>query len=57
MSSGIRHDHIVLSQNNLWFQTDLRFQGSAVLALQEVAEAYLVDLLEVTKLRAIHAKQ
>ena len=26
------------------FKTDLRFQGSAVLALQEAAEAYLVGL-------------
>ena len=28
------------------FKTDLRFQGSAVLALQEAAEAYLVGLFE-----------
>jgi histone H3 len=29
------------------FKTDLRFQGSAVLALQEATEAYLVGLFEV----------
>ena len=28
------------------FKTDLRFQGSAVLALQEAAESYLVGLFE-----------
>ncbi|CAN0415576.1 unnamed protein product, partial [Ascophyllum nodosum] len=39
------------------FKSDLRFQGSAVLALQEAAEAYLVGLFEDTNLRAIHAKR
>ena len=39
------------------FKTDLRFQGSAVLALQEAAEAYLVGLFEDTNLCAIHAKR
>jgi histone H3 len=34
---------------------DLRFQSSAVLALQEAAEAYLVGLFEDTNLCAIHA--
>merc|ERR1719296_317628 len=34
------------------FKTDLRFQGSAVLALQEAAEAYLVGLFEDTNLCA-----
>ena len=38
-------------------QTDLRFQSSAVLALQEAAEAYLVGLFEDTNLCAIHAKR
>jgi histone H3 len=37
------------------FKTDLRFQSSAVLALQE--EAYLVGLFEDTNLCAIHAKR
>src|ERR1700761_5707725 len=39
------------------FKTDLRFQGSAVMALQEAAEAYLVSLFEDTNLAAIHAKR
>ena len=39
------------------FKTDLRFQGSAVLALQEASEAYLVGLFEDTNLCAIHAKR
>ena len=39
------------------FKADLRFQGSAVLALQEAAEAYLVGLFEDTNLCAIHAKR
>lgn len=39
------------------FKTDLRFQGSAVLALQEAAEAYLVELFKDTNLCAIHAKR
>ncbi|TKR64428.1 hypothetical protein L596_024960 [Steinernema carpocapsae] len=39
------------------FKTDLRFQSSAVLALQEAAEAFLVGLFEDTNLCAIHAKR
>merc|ERR1711936_979457 len=39
------------------FETDLRFQSSAVMALQEAAEAYLVGLMEDTNLCAIHAKR
>ncbi|VDO96154.1 unnamed protein product [Soboliphyme baturini] len=39
------------------FKTDLRFQGSAVMALQEASEAYLVGLFEDTNLCAIHAKR
>ena len=39
------------------FKTDLRFQGSAVLALQEAAEAYLVGIMEDSNLCAIHAKR
>ena len=37
------------------FKTDLRFQSSAVVALQEASEAYLVGLFEDTNLCAIHA--
>lgn len=36
------------------FRTDLRFQSSALLALQEAAEAVLVQLFEDTQLCAIH---
>ncbi len=39
------------------FKSDLRFQGSAVLALQEAAEAYLVGLFEDTNLCAIHSNR
>ena len=36
---------------------ELRFQNSAISALQEAAEAYLVGLFEDTNLCAIHAKR
>ena len=39
------------------FKSDLRFQGSAVLALQESSEAYLTYLFEDTNLCAIHGKR
>ncbi|MGH0167637.1 UNVERIFIED_CONTAM: hypothetical protein FKN15_053069 [Acipenser sinensis] len=39
------------------FKTDLWFQSSAVMALQEASEAYLVGLFEDTNLCAIHAKR
>jgi len=39
------------------YKMDLRFQSSAILALQEAAEAYLVGLFEDTNLCAIHAKR
>ncbi|KAK3835764.1 MAG: histone-fold-containing protein [Linnemannia elongata] len=39
------------------FKTDLRFQSSAIGALQEASEAYLVSLFEDTNLAAIHAKR
>merc|ERR1712099_13793 len=39
------------------YKSDLRFQSSAVLALQEAAESYLVGLFEDTNLCAIHAKR
>jgi len=39
------------------FKTDLRFQSSAVLALQEASESYLVGLFEDTNLCAIHARR
>ncbi|KAG6898297.1 histone H3 [Termitomyces sp. T32_za158] len=39
------------------FRDNLRFQTSAVSALQEAAEAYLVDLFKDINLAAIHARR
>ena len=39
------------------YKSDLRFQSSALLAIQEASEAYLVGLFEDTNLCAIHAKR
>merc|ERR1711933_376423 len=39
------------------YKNELRFQSSAILALQEATEAYLVSLFEDTNLCAIHAKR
>ena len=39
------------------FKTDLRFQRSAIGALQEASENFLIALLEDTNLCAIHAKR
>lgn len=38
-------------------KADLRFQSTAIAALQEAAEAYLVSLFEDVNLCAIHAKR
>jgi len=38
-------------------KTDLRFQSSALAAIQEAAEAFLVNLMENANLCAIHAKR
>jgi histone H3 len=39
------------------YKSDLRFQSTAVLALQEAAEAYLVGLFEDATLCTLHAKR
>ena len=39
------------------FRNDFRFQSTAVVAMQEASEAYLVGLFEDTNLCAIHAKR
>ena len=39
------------------FKNDLRFQASAIEALQESAEMYLVSLFEDSNLCALHAKR
>jgi histone H3 len=38
-------------------RTGMRFQKTALLALQEAAEAYLVGVLENANLEAIHGKR
>jgi histone H3 len=42
---------------DLGLVTDLRFQVSAINALQEAAEAHLVSLFEDTNLCAIHGRR
>ena len=37
--------------------TEFRFQSTAIFALQEAAEAYLIALFEAANLAAIHAKR
>ena len=39
------------------FKSDLRFQSSAIGALHEAVEAFLIGLFEDTNLCAIHAKR
>jgi histone H3/H4 len=39
------------------FRSNLRFQSSAIGALQEATEAYLISIFEDTNLCAIHAKR
>ena len=38
-------------------KNDLRFQATAIIALQEATEAYMVSMFEDTNLAAIHAKR
>jgi histone H3 len=40
-----------------FFGQNLRFQSSAIAALQEASEAYLIGVFEDTNLCAIHAKR
>jgi histone H3 len=58
------HQFVILALRHLYlmclaqdFKNDLRFQSTAILALQEASEAYLVSLFEDTNLCAIHAKR
>ena len=39
------------------YKSDLRFQGSVIMALQEATEACMVGLFEETNMCAIHAKR
>jgi histone H3 len=52
--SNITFDYHSLSSGE---QTGLRFQSSAIMALQEASEAYLVSLFENLNLAALHAKR
>lgn len=39
------------------YRVDVRFQGSAMLCLQEASESYLTELFQDANLTAIHAKR
>ncbi|KAF9597360.1 hypothetical protein IFM89_017263 [Coptis chinensis] len=62
---GEQGDRVFLDENDVIEEVnideenlpDLRFQSSAVAALQEAAEAYLVGLFEDTNLCAIRVKR
>ncbi|KAF0687839.1 histone H3-like, partial [Aphis craccivora] len=56
-TGGVKKPHRYRRGDLSDFKTDLRFQSSAVMALQEASEAYLVSLFEDTNLCAIHAKR
>ena len=47
----------IATAENVSRVSDLRFQSSAMLALQEASEAYTVGLFEDTNLCSIHAKR
>ena len=53
----ITHDLVNDQNNDRQFQAGLRFQSTAILGLQEAAEAYLVGLFEDANICAIHAKR
>ncbi|MGL5719108.1 MAG: histone H3 family protein [Paraclostridium sp.] len=48
---------LVRSITSEYFRHDLRFQESALLALQEASEAYLVQIFEEANLSCIHARR
>merc|ERR1712157_478336 len=62
-TGGVKKPHrykpgtVALREIRQDFKSDLRFQSSAIGALQESVEAYLVSLFEDTNLCAIHAKR
>ena len=53
----LAHFHRLVHDIAQDFKTDLRFQSSVVMAIQEACEAYLVGLFEDTNICAIHAKR
>ena len=48
---------IATNRENRKMVPDVRFQGTAILAIQEASESHLVHLFEDTNLCAIHAKR
>ncbi|KAI5806634.1 putative histone 3 [Peziza echinospora] len=52
----IAHD-FTTTMTDAGYPQDLRWQSTAILAIQEAAEAYLVHLFEDANLLAIHAKR
>ena len=62
-AGGVKRSHrfrpgtVALREIASEYKNDLRFQSSAVLALQEASEAYMVGLFEDTNLCAIHARR
>ena len=64
MGSSCKAGKIRLEVNKIYFlelfsnfSGQIRFQSTALMALQEAAEAYLVNLFENTVLCAIHARR
>ena len=49
--------HRLVRNITMSYDSDLRFQSNALVALQEASEAYLVGIFEDTNLCAIHAKR
>jgi len=47
----------VVREISQYHKIDVRFRADSVLALQEAAEAFLIDLFEDTVLCAVHAKR
>ncbi|KIV80462.1 hypothetical protein PV11_07960 [Exophiala sideris] len=54
---GKKPFHRLVREISQDYKSDLRFQTSAMGALQESAEAYIVSMFEDTNLCAIHAKR
>jgi len=54
-------DSTETAEDLVWFESHaihgLRFQSSAVMALQGAAKVYIVSLFEATNLAVIHAKR
>lgn len=53
----VANDYVTGAYSGLGGGVGLRWQSTAIMALQEAAEAYLVHLFEDANLCAIHAKR